>query len=186
MLSTYTPMFCFLLLGYIFYARHTFGRLFFPKYYSPERLFPDNRTDEEKEHALFVIQNVKFKQRLMGLSPLICIILALICVFLYQLTLTHTINSILVEEVTATPLEFAHAFGAKTIKSELIDTKFILEKYQISKNINGVYLMMCYLGIFLFAELAFIIMAIKEFLQDLLGLEERVLIEGHKPDVIGA
>jgi hypothetical protein len=37
-------------------------------------------------------------------------------------------------------------------------------------------LVACYLGIFVAAEAAFVLMAIKEYLQDLLGLTDRELI----------
>jgi hypothetical protein len=40
----------------------------------------------------------------------------------------------------------------------------------------GTSLMACYLGIFFAAELAFAMMAIREYLQDILGMEERQML----------
>src|SRR4051794_10016755 len=36
-LSTYTTLFCFLALGYIFYSRHRLAKFFFPDYYVEKR-----------------------------------------------------------------------------------------------------------------------------------------------------
>ena len=51
----------------------------------------------------------------------------------------------------------------------------VAESWQIE---GGDLLMFLYLGIFLFAEAAFILMALKEYLQDLVKLSEQDLIMG--------
>ena len=42
---------------------------------------------------------------------------------------------------------------------------------------DTLYMILSYLGIFLFAEASFILMAVKEYLQEVLGLEEKTLIK---------
>jgi len=176
LLSTYTPIFCFLLLGYIFYARHGIGKSFFPKHYKEPKP-PQAYAGTAPDNAVKRYRAIRKRQKLMGISPLICIVIALLFVFLYQLVLTFTLDNILKNSLV-NDTAFAQAFGAGTIRPKTLDTQFILEHYQISSSYKGVYLLVCYLGIFLFAELAFILMAIKEFLQDVLGLDEKFLIEG--------
>jgi len=43
---------------------------------------------------------------------------------------------------------------------------------------NALALAACYLGIFLFAEAAFVLMAIREYLQDVMHLDEMELLRG--------
>ena len=50
---------------------------------------------------------------------------------------------------------------------------------------NGYLLVICYLGMFLAAEAAFILMAIREYLQDLLGLTDVQLITNPEGVAIG-
>jgi hypothetical protein len=52
----------------------------------------------------------------------------------------------------------------------------VLEKAQLTDLQYGSRLMVLYLAIFMLAEAAFVLMAIKEYLQDLIGLEEMDLI----------
>ena len=54
----------------------------------------------------------------------------------------------------------------------------ILQKLDYTEIPNRFLLMACYLGIFLTAELAFLMMALREYLQDLLGLTDERLIRG--------
>jgi len=54
----------------------------------------------------------------------------------------------------------------------------ILAKADIDLIPNGVSLGLYYLGIFITAEASFLLMAIKEYLQDLVGLSDIILIQG--------
>lgn len=61
------------------------------------------------------------------------------------------------------------------------DQIYILDNFQISSTPREAHLLMLYyFGIFICAEAAFIFMAIKEYLQDILGFSEQVLIDGPK------
>jgi hypothetical protein len=57
-------------------------------------------------------------------------------------------------------------------------TKDLLEQVDATQIPYAVELAACYLGIFIFAELAFVLMAIREYLQDVLRLDEVALLRG--------
>jgi hypothetical protein len=57
-------------------------------------------------------------------------------------------------------------------------TKDLLEQMDATQIPYAVELAACYLGIFIFAELAFVLMAIREYLQDALRLDEVELLHG--------
>jgi hypothetical protein len=57
-------------------------------------------------------------------------------------------------------------------------TNVLLEKVDATEIPYSVELAACYLGIFIFAESAFVLMAIREYLQDLLQLDEVALLRG--------
>jgi hypothetical protein len=54
-----------------------------------------------------------------------------------------------------------------------------LDKVDATEIPYAVPLAACYLGIFIFAESAFVLMAIREYLQDLLQLDEIALLHGN-------
>ena len=57
-------------------------------------------------------------------------------------------------------------------------TTELLDKVDVTEIPYAIELAACYLGIFIFAELAFVLMAIREYLQDLLHLDEVALLRG--------
>lgn len=57
-------------------------------------------------------------------------------------------------------------------------TNDLLDKMDATEIPYGLELAACYLGIFLCAEAAFVLMAIREYLQDVLHLDERELLRG--------
>jgi hypothetical protein len=65
-------------------------------------------------------------------------------------------------------------------------TEQVLQKTDYMEIPYSIGLVICYLGIFLCAEAAFVLMAIKEYLQDLLGLTETHLIAGNPATRAGA
>jgi hypothetical protein len=119
-LSVYTSLFCFLILGMIFFSRHTLARYMFPS-------LGFKRTS-------FTILIRVFTH------PLVYIIACIFCVINYH-------NQV------------------GWMKVGVVEAHNILTMAAIS-----------YLGIFIFAEVSFILMAIKEYLQDLLKLSEIDLI----------
>jgi hypothetical protein len=66
-----------------------------------------------------------------------------------------------------------------------VPMKDLLDQMDGTQIPNAVELAACYLGIFIFAESAFVLMAIREYLQDLLRLDEVTLLRG-APETIEA
>lgn len=93
--------------------------------------------------------------------PVLLILGSLVCVFGYHAALDTTIG-----------------------KLRVLETYSGLSQDQILTNAatdnldNGATLALIYLGIFVCAEAAFILMALREYLQDLVGLSEAQLIQG--------
>jgi len=138
MLATYTPLFCFLLLAYIFYLRHSLATTFYGL-------------------------SSRLRRLITSVTPLLLIIVALILIVSYHNTLTLSIDN--VQEVSAS------SAGA-TVRTDVS----ILKETELSRIPNSVLLILCYIGFFMAAESAFIFMAIKEYAQDLLKLEDSALI----------
>lgn len=59
-----------------------------------------------------------------------------------------------------------------------VPTAMLLAKIDYREIPDGQMLIALYLGMFVFAESAFVLMALREYLQDILGLDERTLISG--------
>ena len=140
LLSSYTSLFCFLLLAFIFYSRHSLGRTMFPE-----------------EHDI----SARIRALLVGLAPAVLIIMSLGCVFNYHRILSTS----------------ALKLGLYNSTSSMPE---ILPKVQLWEIPYGEALILWYLGIFVFAEAAFIMMALREYLQDLLMIQEMELIYPHR------
>lgn len=139
-LSVYASISCFLLLGFIFYSRHTLARWMF-------------RPVTKRRSKLGAF---------MHLLPL-CLIVACGCfIGAYHWLLQNSI-----QEAMADWVRRGVAIGS---------TQEVLQKTDYMDIPGALGLVACYLGIFVAAEGAFVLMAIKEYLQDLLGLTERELI----------
>ena len=172
-LSTYTTLFCFLILGYIFYSRHKMAKLFFPQYYTEikraqlpvlkEEIRP--YTEEEilkrkwetewtVKKSNRYIRSLQIRATLLDSIPLLFIFLSLTSAFLYNDWLEGYITT----------------FDITKLKREnILDLGSIPSAYSTR-------LIIYYLGIFLFAEAAFILMAIKEYIQDLLKINDTSLM----------
>jgi hypothetical protein len=161
-LSTYASLFCFLMLAFIFYSRHALARVMFD-----QRSFaPPGYKNVFRE---FLARVAPILPRvIVSMLPALLIIAALLCVFAYHATLDASLVTLITPATTAE----AGLFGKTT---EALQSA---QSWQIP---SGPKLMLLYLGIFIFAESAFILMALKEYLQDLLKIEETTLIRGaHK------
>jgi hypothetical protein len=152
-LSTYTSLFCFLILGFIFYSRHQLAKAMFPEHF-------------QKRRPSRVVNSMLLVQRsLVRLLPLILIIGSIFCAFQYQQLLVSSV-------------------GRKVVAFDLPPTEVpdeeILKRGLESQTPESRWLMIYYLGIFMMAEGAFILMAIQEYLQDLAMLGEMDVIRGPK------
>lgn len=134
-LSTYTSLFCFLMLGYLFYVRHWLGRLMF-----------FTRADG----------HVGFRS-VLALTPLLLILASLSFVALYH---HYIMDSLL-------------TFTQQGVVSPTTD---ILKSVDYREIPDSMQLTVCYLGMFLTAESAFILMALREYLQDVLKIQDASLI----------
>lgn len=180
LLSVYSSLFCFLTLGFIFYSRHQLARLMFPEYFDrkAESVISSDRTNEE------IIREFRATRRRRILKstwrefivvlPLLFIAASLISVFQYNDVLNLNVQEIASRETLYRIDSDGSAVAFKP------DFKDILAKTNLSDIRYSSRLMILYLAIFLTAEAAFILMAIKEYLQDLVGLTEMDLIRGYQ------
>jgi hypothetical protein len=157
-LSTYTSLFCFLALGYVFYNRHSLALRLFPKL-----LGGLEREEDTREHtpvATLFLRNwdrltQAYNQISLASLPLLLILLSFTSVMTYHYYLTQSLS------------------GSANPAAVLKDTTFNDIRY-------GLQLTASYLGIFITAEAAFILMAIKEYLQDMLGLNDMEILSGYQ------
>jgi hypothetical protein len=91
--------------------------------------------------------------------PLVCILGSLGCICEYHNLLQQSTEQL-------------RSLGLMESTSEL------LQKMDSTEIPYGLPLAACYMGFFLFAEAAFVLMAIREYLQDVLQLDERQLLRG--------
>lgn len=191
-LSTYTSLFCFLLLGFIFYSRHALARLMF-------------KSAVTGDHLSRIASLVR-------MAPMLLIVASLSMVFLYHWTLDNSIKTALkennkvvivnivreleknpgyldaenkitwgrlneMEKVEPNYQSLMNKIPVSMLKLEdFYDGDLILKTWPRHRIPNGLLLMALYFGIFIFAECAFILMAIKEYMQDVLKLTENDLI----------
>ena len=147
LLSVYTSLFCFLILGFIFYIRHELARIMFPAYFGKAKRAP-------RLNKLWRLG--------IGFLPLFLIAMSVVAAFQYNDVLN--LNAAPIIKNWTAPTAPAPTFGEVLEKAQLTDLQY------------GSRLMVLYLAIFMLAEAAFVLMAIKEYLQDLIGLEEMDLI----------
>lgn len=91
--------------------------------------------------------------------PFLFIIITLLCILGYHATLQRSLQQL-------------RDLGVEN------PTKSLLDKTDYSEIPNALPLAAYYLGIFVFAEAAFVLMAIREYLQDVLHLDEIALLSG--------
>ncbi|HUI84358.1 MAG TPA: hypothetical protein VL240_09050 [Candidatus Binatia bacterium] len=142
-LSTYTSLFCFLMLGYLFYIRHWLGRLMF-----------STRPDG---HVVL--------RSFLAFVPLLLILASLALVALYH---HYLMNSLLV-------------FTEQGVMNGSAD---ILKAVDYREIPNSLQLTVCYLGMFLTAESAFILMALREYLQDVLKVPDASLLRAPRARIV--
>jgi hypothetical protein len=195
-LSVYTSLFCFLTLAFIFYSRHGLARRMFAYYFEqreslvasenlPSRTSDDfmsqaednphwrmerhdrgfNRMMERHERR-FKREDIEWeaswRERGIGRLPLLLIVLSLIAVVAYTWTLIASATQLPLEP----PSSESQTFGYLLQSADPLDVPPILQ----------IVLLVEYIAIFLAAEAAFVLMAIKEYLQDYLRLEDIDLI----------
>jgi len=194
LLSVYTSLFCFLLLGFIFYLRHSLARIMFGDFFDAPMAQPPG-------NALNILHRLlrsagRSKIFIVNVLPLLFIAISLVLTFQYNDVLKGEVNRIRNcnqllsqygesviwnsygacshEAVTGPPPNSA---AARTEEQYPTTFKGILSSTDLNDITYSSRLMIIYVGIFITAEAAFILMAIKEYLQDLLGLSDMDLIK---------
>ena len=159
LLSMYTSLFCFLTLGFIFYSRHQLART----------MFPEHLGRKERARPIFGLSLMlkNLTRTLINLLPLLFIAASIVSVFQYNDVLNLSVSKIVSQRLM-------NNLGGPT------DLEYILKTTSLNEIWYSSRLMILYISIFLTAEAAFIMMAIKEYLQDLVGLTEMDLISGHR------
>jgi hypothetical protein len=135
-----------------------FSLVFFWRHSFARRMFPIRGPREKR-----VIS------RLVPYVPLVFIILTVFCILSYHYYLSDSINS--------GKLMYANLKGYQFGE---IRTSEILDSLEIDNIYNITFLTLSYIGIFLFSELALSVMALKEYLQDLLQQDDLTLIANHE------
>ena len=92
--------------------------------------------------------------------PAACIVLTLACIVTYHALIQQSIAEL------------------RGLGFSKVGMQQLLDHMDATEIPYAVELAACYLGIFIFAELAFVLMAIREYLQDLLHLDEVALLHG--------
>jgi hypothetical protein len=179
-LSVYTPLFCFLTLGLIFYSRHQLARLMFPEHFGEVR---NILTRARPPLGLKLI-----RKSLIGFLPFLFITSSVVCLFLYHTRLADSVDRIFLNQYMSTRIAVV---ASRKTQSPLPDdgtsrrpsADDVFKNADLFEIPHGTQLMLLYIAVFTFAEAAFILMAIKEYLQDLVGLSELDLIRGPKTTI---
>jgi len=170
-LSVYTSLFCFLTLGYIFYIRHALARVMFPEIL--ERVGP-----AAAERASLAERTAKLIKLTIGTlvrsMPILLIIVSMASIGIYHSYLDFSVGQL---HYRPGPNSVGMTRSDSTDSSILDDTTLFDIPY-------SPVLIVSYIIIFLSAEASFVMMAIREYLQDLLKLTEQDLIEGRRTSSI--
>ncbi len=178
--SVYTSLFCFLILGLIFYLRHQLARILFYEFFSNEDYWttPMDRTAP----AVRWRRNFRkfLKASLIGLIPLLLIASSVVCAFQYNDNLVGNVRAIEASLKEGGPRGVTGPITDADMKAYNDSLTFdaILKNTELDNIPFGSRLMLLYILIFVTAEAAFVLMAIKEYLQDLVKLTEVDLIRG--------
>jgi hypothetical protein len=187
LLSVYASLFCFLVLAFIFYNRQVLARWMFIYYFAglPPYLLmqtasqfgsylaetPKERAEREERERQQDLEEKRVERRwkrsralrdfTISVIPLFLILLSLGSVFAYHTVLTDSV------------MLYQGEFSAQ---GSTFDE--VLQHAEPTRVPQGSLLMLLYLSIFVTAEAAFVLMAIKEYLQDYLQLDDENLIRG--------
>ena len=195
--SVYTSLFCFLTLAYVFYSRHTLARLMFRNaletvgkptkriwsfcvnslppifiilslicVYSYHGLL-SSEINKIRPHLFY-----KHFNNLDGMPSNYKSALEKINIDNYPAGVQRQSYETLFREHEYA-YEWLCAHGGIYSSKDVLN----LAEADMLGPYDTLYMILSYLGIFLFAEASFILMAVKEYLQEVLGLEEKTLIK---------
>lgn len=181
LVSAYTSLFCFLVLALIFYSRHALARHFFP--------------------SVIVVPGAASQARpVANALPAVLIALCVVSAAGYLVLLSESVSDVLrmrstVAQAIAQTKAFERLEGGdksvtsvdairKLVEQELASlggpdtrsTSEVLADTDLTRIPHGALLVVLYLFVFVFAEGAFILMALREYLQDVLGVTDKQII----------
>ena len=183
-LATYTSLFCFLALGFIFYLRHTLARWMFPQ----TKAVADGAMGGSDEAASWRAEAGRgarlqaIRATCIGALPLLLILASAYLVYGYHSALGQAIAEI--ARQLATPRADSKLVCADLSPAQMMllcnvpsPQEILARSYPDIQEI-GATLMPLYIGMFVCAEAAFILMATREYVQDLLSLSDIEVIHG--------
>lgn len=213
-LSTYTSLFCFLLLGFIFYSRHILAKWFFPDIAGSRTAPSTSAVDTMWDHLFVGLRG--FLSVFVRLLPFLLICSALFMTYRYHQILTEAVviaraewtleklvdapvGSPRVEEASSDLTQLREMeYGASSFFVPIRQGRFarrvlsasglpatptvsnLLKEVPLDRVPAAHSLMASHLAMFLCAEAAFVLMAIREYLQDTLGLSDETQILGSR------
>jgi hypothetical protein len=133
-LATYTSLFCFLTLGFIFYLRHSLARW----------MFPQPVSGPSDDFASVIVQEMKVQRSravrafVINALPFLLIVGTMVCMFFYQ---RHLDFSIVETAISISPAKISQ-------RQEILAGTYLLIP-------GGISLIILYIGIFVCAEAAF-------------------------------
>jgi len=175
-LSTYTSLFCFLLLGFIFYLRHALAKLTFPEFAVVARGY----SSSGQEHTSSEVASLQ--RFFVGFLLFGLIAAAALLAYLYHSYLDQAVFEIARNLATPARLnvDCTQLHPVQLARDCVVPppTEILAKSYiEIPW---GFLLRPLYIGMFVFAEAAFILMATREYIQDLLQLSDVEVILGHR------
>jgi len=146
-LGTYTSLFCFLTLGFVFFIRHALARWLFPDLLTGILTDKMSVIRPSSLRIMYRVLGRGVRRLFVAVLPLLLIVASFVFVFKYHEYLGYSLGD--------TP-----------------NSDQILRQTPFNTIPDGDVLMLLYLGVFIAAEGAFILMAIQEYIQDLLGITD--------------
>ena len=183
-LSTYTSLFCFLVLGFIFFMRHGLAKWMFPEMRSEGLAIPPDHDEAARllRQAQLRARARTLKSVVVGSLPLTLIAITAVLMYLYHAYLDRAIFEI--AQGLAVPLGPNIACGEldpiRLARACSVPTPAKILAGSYLEIPWGFWLRPLYIGMFVTAEAAFILMATREYIQDLLQLSDVEVIRGER------
>lgn len=171
-LAVFSGLLGFLAVAWVFYARQGFARFMFPMAAQPIKADPFKNTKRVISWCTTAL-------------PLICIVFSVGSYFEYSVFLNDSVETIQVRQLYRGRNTTTGSWDQRKISDIVNNTpidqvpkrKDVLQQTDISIP-YGPQLAGFYLAIFFFAEFAFVVMATREYLQDVIALSDLQLIKG--------
>jgi hypothetical protein len=184
-LAFYTPVVCFLTLAYLFYVRDTLARLTFAGILDPPPPVDPYYKGTMQERLSRLL--VQLRSGLIMALPALLLIASLICTFRYTRRLSESVE--LAGEIAALPDSVGEGLGYVSggIAEGAVGDQSAAARARIlaTAGIDDIPLFAeltaLYIGIFVTALAALIIMWLKEYAKEAIGLSEEDLLLGSPP-----